>query len=318
MATQSVTGITTTTKNVCIPLANASVGDAIAIKSGVTGESASDFIAVVGSSVQATAPSGYTWYGTVYGRENRGLMIRSFTPSSAKWASTTGDSISVTLDSTKHANVIANTTSSAGLIRNGQTAHGGWAAGMSVGEIISRNASSTTTHLHPNSPYYNSGNYPMNETNFNADTNGAKTMYGTYENYIAQMLPIMKGSKSGVFSKRCGKKNTKELATNNSTNEYSFPAASYCHTFKVGSENANHWWLPDMYELAVMMSDHSFEACQYAHSIIGGNTARAAYRWSSVRYHSTNAWSFNPAGFSYRDYFFYGYTVVPVTLLPYV
>lgn len=315
MATQSVTGITTTSKNVCIPIQNASLGDVIAIKSGATGESISDFIAVVGKSVQATAPSGYVWYGTVFGREKRGLMIRSFTPTTAKWASTTENGVTVTLNSTNHANVIATTTTSGGLQRNGLSSYNGVYVGMSVGEIISRNLSSTTTHLHPNSPLNGNSNYPMGKANFDADTNGAKTMYGTYENYIAQLLPMMKGSKSGVFGLRCGKQNTKELALNNSTDGYSFPAATYCYNFVVGSENAHHWWLPDMYELAVMMSDASFEACLYAHSVIGGNTARAAYRWSCVRYGSTTAWNHYLNGVSYNNSTYNGFTVCPVTLL---
>lgn len=316
MATQSVTGIATTTKNVCIPIANAGVGDAIAIKSGATGSSISDFIAVVGASVQSTAPSGYVWYGTVYGRENRGLMIRSFTPTSTKWASTSEGSVSVTLSTTNHANVLANSTSSGGLMRNGLSSYNGVYVGMSVGEIASRNASSTTTHLHPNSPYNGNGNYPMGTSLFDADTNGAKTMYGTYENYIAQLLPILKGSKSGVFSKRCGKVNTKELALYSSTDGYTFPAAQYCYNFAVGSESAHHWWLPDMYELAVMMSDLSFERCQYAHSVIDGNTSRSAYRWSCVRYGSTYAWYYDLPGFSRYNSFYYGLVVCPVTLLP--
>lgn len=316
MATQSVTGITTTTKNVCIPVQNASVGDAIAIRSGTTGESISDFIAVVGSSVQATAPSGYVWYGSVYGREKRGLMIRSFSPTSVAWANTGTENVTVTLDATNHKNVLATSTVSSGLIRNGLTNTDNEVyVGISVGEIIARNSSSTTTHLHPNSPYYGNWNYPMGKANFDADTNGAKTMYGTYENYIAQLLPIMKGSLSGVFNRRCGKLNTKELALNNSTNGYSFPAASYCYTFKVGSENANHWWLPDMYELAVMMSDANFEKCQYAHSVIGGNTSRATHRWSCIRNSSMLAWRIHPAGFSALGHFSNILTVCPVTLL---
>lgn len=316
MATQSVTGIATTTKNVCIPIANAGVGDAIAIKSGATGSSISDFIAVVGASVQSTAPSGYVWYGTVYGRENRGLMIRSFTPTTAKWASTSEGGVTVTLSTTNHANVLANSTSSGGLMRNGLSSYNGVYVGMSVGEIASRNASSTTTYLHPSSPYNGSGNYPMGTSLFDADTNGAKTMYGTYENYIAQLLPILKGSKSGVFSKRCGKVNTKELALYSSTDGYTFPAAQYCYNFAVGSESAHHWWLPDMYELAVMMSDLSFERCQYAHSVIGGNTSRSANRWSCVRLGSTHAWYCSSYGFSINNYFYHGFTVCPVTLLP--
>lgn len=315
MATLSTAGITTTTKNVCIPIDNASVGDAIAILTSATGTDKSHFIAVVGSSVQATAPSGYTWYGVVYGREKDGLMIRSLTTTSTTWASTTESGVSVGITSSSHPNVYANTTSNGGTMRNGLTSYNGVFVGMSVGEIISRNTSSTTTYLHPNSPYNGNGNYPMGKTNFDADTNGAKTLYGTYENYIAQLLPMMKGYNSGVFGLRCGMKNTKELATVNSTDGYSFPAAQYCYSKVVASESANHWWLPDMYELAIMMSDNSFEACQPVHAILGGNTARAATRWSSVRYGSAYAWYFNGHGFSNYFSFFNGLAVVPVTLI---
>lgn len=316
MASQSNTGITTTTKNVCIPIDNAGIGDVIAIKSDATGDSKSDFIAVVGSSVQTTPPSGYLWYGSVYGREREGLMIRAFVPTETKWATTEGG-VSVTLDTSAHANVISNTTKYAGLMRNGFDSYNKEYVGMSVGEIIDRcGSSSTTTALHPDSPYMSGGTPPMSKANFEADTNLAKTIYGTYENYVAQLLTIMKGSKSGVFGKRCGKINTKELATAPSTDGYTFPAADYCYTYSVGSESANHWWLPDMYELAVMMSDLNFEACQVPHSILGGNTSRDIYRWSSVRYNATRTWRSDNYGFSNTyGYLYYKLTTCPVTLI---
>lgn len=59
--------------NVIIPIDHAGIGDAIAIKNGETGEDKSHFICVVGSTVSATAPTGYTWYGSVYGREKGGI-----------------------------------------------------------------------------------------------------------------------------------------------------------------------------------------------------------------------------------------------------
>lgn len=308
--------------NVQIPIDNAGIGDAIAIKNGETGEDKSHFICIVGSTVSATAPSDYTWYGSVYGRERGGLMIRSFAPkNSTKWASTSTSGVSVSLDSTKHANVLANSTTTGGTMRNGKTnTHVSAYVAMSVGEVISRNnvSGNSSTALNPTSPCYNNGTWPMNKAKFDLDTNKAKTLYGTYENYIAQLLPLMKGSKSGVFSKRCGKQNTKELALNASTDAaaYTFPAAEYCYGIKIASENANHWWLPDMYELAVMMSDNSFERCQYVHSIIGGNTARDAYRWSSVRSSAPYAWNYYNSGFSNLSSFSNVFTVCPVTLLP--
>jgi hypothetical protein len=313
MATIGTGGISTTSKNVYIPIQNAGIGDVIVIQNGTDGSSLSHFKAIAGISVQATAPSGYTWYGTVYGREKRGLMIRSFSPSDLKWASTTAGGVSVSLNSSSHANVINTTTSSWGTARNGLS---GAYYTMSVAECMSRNSSNNNSNLHPNTGYASYGTPPMGLANFNADTSGAKTLYGTYANYIAQALPITKGVQAGPFQFRCGKLNTEQLASANSTDGYSFPAAAYCYAFKIASEAANHWWLPDMYELLLMMSDNSFANCQYAHSVIGGNTARAAGRWSSVRSGSTAAWLYDGYGVSNNYYFYIGLTVCPVTLLP--
>lgn len=309
--------------NVQIPIDNAGIGDAIAIKNNTTGEDKSHFICVVGSTVSATAPTGYTWYGSVYGREKGGLMIRSFKPTTAKWASTTADGEVIGTGNngslaSSHPNVHATTTSNGGNMRNGNGGLWGYILGMSVGEVISRiNVSdNSSTALHPTSPYKGYGTWPMNKATFDIDTNKAKTIYGTYENYIAQTLPIMKSSQSGVFSKRCGKHNTEEMATKPAeTTGHSFLAAQYCYGIKIASENANHWWLPDMYELAVMMSDNSFDKCQYAHSVIGGNTSRSAHRWSSVRYSATLAWYYDLGGFSNAYSFSIGFAVCPVTLL---
>lgn len=205
-------------------------------------------------------------------------------------------------------------------MRNGNGGLWGYIFGMSVGEVISRiNVSdNSSTALHPTSLNKDYGTWPMNKATFDIDTNKAKTIYGTYKNYIAQTLPIMKGSQSGVFSKRCGKQNTKEMATKTAeTTGHSFPAAQYCYGIKIGNENANHWWLPDMYELAVMMSDNSFDKCQYVHSILGGNTGRAAAnRWSSVRYSASHAWIYYYKGYSnIGSYVNNNYAVCLVTLL---
>ena len=310
--------------NVQIPIDNAGIGDAIAIKNNTTGEDKSHFICVVGSTVSATAPTGYTWYGSVYGREKGGLMIRSFKPTTAKWASTTADGEVIGTGNngslaSSHPNVHATTTPNGGNMRNGNGGLWGYILGMSVGEVISRNnvSDNSSTALHPTSPFKGNGSWPMNKATFDLDTNKAKTIYGTYENYVAQTLPIMKGGQSGVFSKRYGKLNTKEMATKTAeTTGHSFPAAQYCYKLKITtSENANHWWLPDMYELAVMMSDNSFDKCQYVHSVIGDNTSRAVSRWSSVRYGDTSAWGYYYYGFSGNYDFSYGFTVCPVTLL---
>ena len=314
MAELGVNGITTTTKNVFIPIRNAGIGDAILLQDGMDGTSLSHFKAVAGSTVQAAPPSGYAWYGIVYGIERDGLMIRSLAPSAMPWANVAAGGVSVGLDATNHKNVIDTTTSNFGYARNGLN-NAAYRA-MSVAECASRCTNNNNSNLHPSTGYFAGTNPPMGLANFNADVAGAKTLYGTYSNYIAQTAPILKGSGAGPFQYRCGKENTKELALNNSTDGYSFPAAQYCYNYKVGSEVVNRWWMPDMYELFMMMCDNSFEACFPTAAVIGGNTPRATFRWSCVRYSATHAWFYYDLGFSGNHYFVNGFTVVPVTLLP--
>lgn len=304
--------------NVQIPIDNAGIGDAIAIKNNTPGEDKSHFICVVGSTVSATAPSGYTWYGTVYGRERGGLMVQSITYYTEKWANTSAANESVGITSSSHPNVYATTIGNSGLQRNGLPSYNDVFVCMSVQQIKEQFSGSNSTALHPTCPYTGgtASLMPMSEANFNKDVSKAKTIYGTYENYLAQMLPIMKGSKSGVFSKRCGKLNTYEMSTTFAVSGHSFPAAGICYRHKVKDENANHWWLPDMYELAVMMSDSSHERWKYAHSVLGGNTARTALRWSCIRLGDKHAWIYNDVGVSSYDGYFDVLTVVPVTLIP--
>lgn len=300
--------------NVIIPMKNAGIGDAILLQSGMDGSSLSHFKAVAASSVQATPPSGYLWYGIVYGRERNGLMIRGLNYSAQKWASVAADGVVVTLDATKHTNVINTTTTNYGYARNGLNITANRA--ISVAECASRCTNNNNTNLHPATGNFGGSIPPMGLANFNADTNGAKTLYGTYANYIAQTCPILKGTASGVFGFRCGKQNTKELALNASTEGYTFPAAQYCYNYKVGSELSNNWWLPDMYEMYMMMCDNSFSTCLPIATIIGGNVSRFAARWSCVRSTSIAAWFYNANGFSYYTNFLGGFTAQPVTLIP--
>lgn len=301
--------------NTIISLDKASVGDAIAIKSSATGTDKSHFIAVIADTVTSSPPSGYTWYGVVYGREKNGLMVAYHTHTSKAWATTGSGGVSIPFSSDTHPNII-NTTVGGGLNTMLNHAKHTYVA-MSLAEVISRvNVSSnTSTLLHPSSPYVSeSTKCPMNKANFDNDTNGAKSMYGTYERYVSQTLPFLKGSKAGVFAKRCGRINTKELQT--SAGGYSFPAAQHCYTLAVASESANHWWLPDMYELYMMMRDEAFAVCSSTCSRMGkGAWSRASSRWSCVRYGSTNAWYYDGHGFSDAYYFSYGFLVCPVTLL---
>lgn len=301
--------------NTIISLDKASVGDAIAINSSSTGTDKSHFIAVIADTVTSSPPSGYTWYGVVYGRERNGLMVAYHTHTSKSWATTGSGDVSIPFSSTTHPNII-NTTVGGGLNTMLNHTKNTYVT-MSLAEVINRvNVSSnTSTLLHPSSPYTGEPTKcPMNKANFDNDTNGAKSMYGTYERYVSQTLPFLKGSKAGVFAKRCGRINTKELQT--SAGGYSFPAAQHCYTLAVASESANHWWLPDMYELYMMMRDEAFSVCSGTCSRMGkGAWSRASTRWSCVRSNSAGAWSYDDYGFSIAGYFYYGALVCPVTLL---
>ena len=302
--------------NTIISLDKASVGDAIAINSSSTGTDKSHFIAVIADTVTSSPPSGYTWYGVVYGRERNGLMVAYHTHTSKSWATTGSGGVSIPFSSTTHPNII-NTTVGSGLNTMLNHTKNTYVT-MSLAEVISRvNVSSnTSTLLHPSSPHTGEpAKCPMNKANFDNDTNGAKSMYGTYERYVSQTLPFLKGSKAGVFAKRCGRINTKELQT--SAGGYSFPAAEHCYDLQViSTQPVGQWWLPDMYELYMMMRDEAFAICSSTCAKMGKSAwSRASDRWSCVRYSSTNAWYYDGLGFSYANYFYYGLLVCPVTLL---
>ena len=302
--------------NTIISLDKASIGDGIAILNGSTGKEKSHFVAVIADTVSSTPPSGYTWYGVVYGRERNGLMVAYHTHTSKSWATTGSGSVSITFPSTTHPNIINNTVGGGLNTMLNHNKH--TYITMSLAEVISRvNVSSnTSTTLHPSSPYLSeSTKCPMNKANFDLDTNGAKSMYGTYEKYVSQTLPFLKGSRAGVFAKRCGRINTQELQT--AVDGYTFPAAEHCYDLQViSTQPVGQWWLPDMYELYMMMRDEAFAICSSTCSRMGkGAWSRASNRWSCVRYDSATAWSYNDFGFSDAYYFCRGLLVCPVTLL---
>lgn len=320
--------------NTIISLEKASVGDAIAIASGASGNSASHFIAVIGKTVSSTPPSGYTWYGVVYGKEKGGLMVAYYRPSSKKWAeyedTTTYGNIasgaSVRFNTDAHSNIIDTTVGwNKNIMLNGnKTSY----VCISISRVIAicNTKSNTSTLLHPLSAYI-SDNPPMNKANFDANVNGAKSMYGTYENYVAQTLPYLKGARAGCFQHRCGWLNTQQLCNysdsnkrayiaNNSAAYAIFPAADYCRELRIGSESLYHWWLPDMYELYMMMRDESFAICAATVAAMGGSYGSTDnHRWSSVRCTSADTWVCGNVGMSTALYLSYAFLACPVTLI---
>lgn len=315
----------TTYSNVCIPVHNASIGDVLCHKNGATDLGIGNFIAVVGSTITTTTPpDGYSWYGVIYGFERGGIMVRALATESTKWVDRYDPlnypNESSIFNSTYHKDVIAHTTSDVGFMRNG-THTSNTAIGMNV-YAISNNLSisgGTITNLHPITAASSSNKYPMKRELFEQDMKGAKTLYGTYHNYLKQTFSVMKGKQGGVFGVRCGKSDTKSLADFNGANGEIFSAARFCFNYYAVANESNkgYWWLPDMYELATMMNDVSFNNCEHAHSVLGGAIEREMHLWSSVCRDKSSAWIYHFNGYS--DYWSFTndslLVAVPVTLI---
>lgn len=310
-----VTGITTTSKNVCIPISNASIGDVLCYKKGATGFGIENFIAVAGSTVQVTPPDGYRWYGVIYGFEKGGIMVRALSTSMCKWSSVSGSSNTFIVGT--HDSVIDTMTTNSGTMRNGNS---NTTIGMNAYAMGIACASSTSTALHPTTAANLGSGIPMREYAFDNDSNGAKTLYGTYENYLKQTFSLMKGSQGGIFGIRCGKKNTKNLQTNGSNGE-SFTAAKYCYGYNAVIEESGlmNWWLPDMYELATLLNDDSYKACEYATSVLGGTISLVAsdkvLLWSSICRNYYQAWGYHYNGYAGFINVTNSALAVPVTLI---
>ena len=250
-------------------------------------------------------PSGYVKYGVIYGFEKFGAaMLVAFTDSGSGclWCTATD----ITLPSA----VLNNTTSSWGRAINGTSGSYKCMNVARVKSLCKTGSTNTTPTLNPSNAYYQggAGAAPNTEAVFLANAE-AINKYGTYDAYIAQVRPLLKGGLSGPFAKRCGKANTKVLAESTA---YSFDAAKYCNNYIVSGSGGKvgDWWLPDMYELAMMMADEHYDL----HAPLSGVSSSASY-WSSVAYSTSNAWYYHNYGMSNYDSFTYTWLRArPVTL----
>lgn len=239
-----------------------------------------------------TLPSGYVKYGVIYGFEKNGAaMLVAFdeAPQGTLWCETTG----VTLPTV----VSDNATTDWGRALNGTSGSYKCMNVARVASLCETGSNNTTATTHPSNAYYQGGSSAPNTKEVFESNAEAVNLYGTYEAYVAQTRPILKSSYAGVFSKRCGKANTVALATDTS---HTYSAAQYCHAYAVsGSGDAGgEWWLPDMYELAVMMEDSHYDL----HHGNSGVTTSANY-WSSVAGSASSAWLCNRYGMSsYRTF----------------
>lgn len=241
----------------------------------------------VASTDDANLPDGYVKYGVIYGFEKYGAaMLVAFeeAPMGTLWCETTG----VTLPTV----VSDNVTSDWGKPLNGLS---GYYLCMNVARVAAlckTGSNNTTATTHPSNAYHQGGSSAPNTEAVFLANDEAVNLYGTYEAYIAQTRPILKSASAGVFSKRCGKANTVALATDTS---HTYPAAQFCYNYVVSGSGdaAGNWWLPDMYELAVMMADESYDL----HHVLSGVTVSAAY-WSCVAYSASLAWRYHHHGMS--------------------
>jgi hypothetical protein len=208
-------------------------------------------------------------------------------------------------------------TTNSGTMRNGNS---NTTIGMNAYAMGIACASSTSKALHPTTAANLGSGIPMKKYTFDQDSTGAKTLYGTYENYLKQTFSLMKGSQGGIFGTRCGKKNTQNLQTNGYNDEV-FDAANFCYNYYavIEEEVERHWWLPDMYELATMLNDDSYKACEYATSVLGGTISLVAsdkvLLWSSICRKYYQAWGYHYNGYAGFIDVTNSALAVPVTLI---
>lgn len=232
-----------------------------------------------------TLPSGYVKYGVIYGLEKFGAaMLVAFTDSGTGklWCTTTTGVTLPVASTTAWGRAISGTS---GTYKCMNVAR--------VKALCQTGSNNTVATTHPTNAYYQGGSgvAPNTEAVFLANEE-AVNIYGTYDAYIAQVRPLLKGSAAGVFGLRVGKAYTKALAEDTS---FSFDAAKYCHNYVVSGSGdaAGNWWLPDMYELAVLMADEHYNL----HASLSG-VSNGSYYWSCVPYSATHAWNYLSNGMS--------------------
>lgn len=310
MPTLQNKGLTIDTENVFINPENADIGDVICAK-GTDGTASTDFRIMACGTATISGKDGYIPIGVIYGREREGFMVLALSTIRAQWAAVDGGASAGNFEP-----ITTNTVGGGkNTMRNGKKHTYTCMNIKRVAALCETGTKSTDNLLHPTNAYYGStSGAPMTKANFLANTNGAKDMYETYEAYIAQLKPILKGTAAGVFGVRCGRENTRALA--NATDGITYTAAQHCYTYTTIGTAATTWWLPDMYELALMYEDDTVTRCNKSLSKLGkSQISISASCWSSVRYSAAHAWYFDSAGMSGGAQFAASLWVRPVALL---
>lgn len=324
--------------NVIIPPENAGVGDIVFCKSGADPHVASN-LRVIGWGTTSRANitiSGVTYvpYGVIYGFVNGMARVVAFDEVSRRWTMAASDSGSeaATGDTDVSGGYpVADSTVGGGnnAMRNGKkTTY----AGMNLNSLMQNGYTGGNTIVHPSAAW--DAAQIMSKANFealDAGAGNAKTLYGTWENYVRQVMAVRNpgscftahDSEHKVHEQ--GKWNTYLLGqyTKSSPDPNSqggtacwYPAPNYCFNYYVSgtgeTASSHNWWLPSMDELLDLMIDDHWRKVNTCGATTLSNRAN---RWSSVRGSATYAWNFSGNGFCSNRLVRYAYTVRAVTLL---
>lgn len=341
----AITGIDPTTgrvipkgTNVIIPPENAGVGDIVFCRSGADPHVASN-LRVIGWGTASNANitiggSTYVPYGVIYGFVNGMARVVALTETSRRWTMAASDSGSESATGDDNVNggyPVANSTVGGGnnAMRNGKkTTY----VGMNLDSLMQNGYTGGNTIVHPGAAW--GAEQIMSKSNFEALSAGggnAKTLYGTWENYVRQVMAIRnpgscftahdsehKVHEQGKWNTYLLGQYTKSSPDSNSQGGTAcwYPAANYCFNYYVSgtgeTASSHNWWLPSMDELLDLMIDDHWRKVNTCGAT---SLSNRAYRWSSVRYSATYAWIFNYNGFCNYNHVRYALAVRAVTLL---
>ena len=186
--------------------------------------------------------------------------------------------------------------------------------GMNLNSLMQNSYTGGTSILHPAAAW--GAEQVMSKSNFNglsAGSGNAKTLYGTWENYVRQVMAIRnpgscfaahdsdhKVHEQGKWNTYLLGQYTKASPDSNTTGGTAcwYPAANYCYNYYVSgageSASDHNWWLPSMDELFDLMVDPHWKKVNTCGATTLNNRD---YRWSSIRYSAVYAWRYSSGGF---------------------
>lgn len=151
--------------------------------------------------------------------------------------------------------------------------------------------------VHPTAAY--SGGV-MTESSFNNNTTNVKRYYGTWTEYLRQMLRVngAAGTPFGATFDGCAVHEYGRYVTNRIASNTVCPAIKTCYDYQgsLGNDTKGTWWLPSMFELGELMIDDHLTK-------VNSNTGRISvgagvYRLSSVMASASAAWVYHFYGTS--------------------